>query len=109
MTEPKIGRAPRPRYDAAGIETIRRDWGPLCRTLIPENADTAMEQVIACLQAGLPAEVIDALLRIRFGSQRAWDEGRVAMEGLLRKCSKRRRRPAGQTGDLCLRGRRDRC
>jgi len=48
--------------------------------LTPENADTSLEPVIAYLQAGLPAVVVDALLRIRFGSQHAWDEGRVAME-----------------------------
>jgi hypothetical protein len=52
-----------------------------------------MDQVIALLQVGLAAEVVDALLRIRFGSQRAWDQGRVAMEQAY--CESVRRDVAG--------------
>ncbi|HEY8951673.1 MAG TPA: hypothetical protein VIP78_03830 [Candidatus Dormibacteraeota bacterium] len=44
------------------------------------DANAALAQVIDCLQVGLPAEVVAALLRIRFGTQLAWDEGRVATE-----------------------------
>jgi hypothetical protein len=82
MSEPKPARGPRPRYEAAGIETIRSEWGPWCRALTPVSVDAnaALAQVIDCLQAGLPAEVVAALLRIRFGMQLAWDEGRVATE-----------------------------
>jgi hypothetical protein len=82
MTDHTTGRAPRARYDAAGVETIRREWGPLCRALttVSADADAAIEEVVVLLQAGLPAEVVAALVRIRFGGQLAWDEGRVAME-----------------------------
>jgi hypothetical protein len=95
MTEPKAPRGPRPRYDGAGIETIRSQWGPWCRalTLVSVDAEAALAQVIDFLQAGLPAEVIAALLRIRFGSQLAWDEGRVAMERAY--CESVRRDVAG--------------
>ena len=82
MSEPRPAQGPRPRYDAAGIETIRSEWGPWCRALTPVSfdANAALAQVIDYLQAGLPAEVVAALLRIRFGTQLAWDEGRVATE-----------------------------
>jgi hypothetical protein len=82
MSEPKPARGLRPRYEAAGIETIRSEWGPWCRALTPVSGDAnaALAQVIDCLQAGLPAEVVAALLRIRFSTQLAWDEGRVATE-----------------------------
>ena len=82
MSDPKPPRGPRPRYEAAGIETIRSEWGPWCRDLTPVSVDAnaALTQVIDYLQAGLPAEVVAALIRIRFGTQLAWDEGRVATE-----------------------------
>jgi hypothetical protein len=82
MSEPKPARGPRPRYDGAGIETIRNEWGPWCRALTPVSVDAnaALAQVIDYLQAGLPAEVVAALLRIQFGTQLAWDEGRAATE-----------------------------
>jgi hypothetical protein len=82
MTDGKPVRGPRPRYDAAGIETIRREWGPWCEALTPvrRDAQTALAQVIDSLQLGIPADVVAALLRIRFGIQLAWDQGRVTAE-----------------------------
>lgn len=70
MSERKAGRAPQLRYDAAGIETIRREWGPWCHdlTYLSDEADAGTDQAVSYLQAGLPADVVAALLRIRFGS-----------------------------------------
>jgi hypothetical protein len=61
----------RQRYDAAGIEVVRRQWGPFCRQLTQssEDADAGTEHAVAYLQAGLSAEAVAALLRIRYGSQ----------------------------------------
>ena len=82
MTDSKPGRGPRPRYDAAGIETIQREWGPWCLALVPAGYDAhaAVAQVIDSLQLGIPADVVAAMLRIRYGVQLAWDQGRLAAE-----------------------------
>ncbi len=73
MTDSKTGAASRPRYDAADVEVARREWGPWCQTLtyVSADADAGTDQAISYLQAGLPATVVAALLRIRFGSQLA--------------------------------------
>ena len=82
MSEARTGRAPQKRYDAAGIETIRREWGPWCRTLtsVVASADAATDEAISYLQTGLPAEVVAALLRIRLGSQDPSHKARVETE-----------------------------
>jgi hypothetical protein len=65
----------------ADVEVARREWGPWCRDLtFGEHAEAATDQAIAYLQAGLPADVIAALLQIRFGSQDPWYRARVAAE-----------------------------
>jgi hypothetical protein len=82
VTDPKTGPAPRARYDAADVEVARREWGPWCHTLtyVSADADAATDQAISCLQAGLPADVVAALLQIRFGSQDPTYRLRVAAE-----------------------------
>jgi hypothetical protein len=82
VSEPKPGRAPRLRYDASGIETIRRQWGPWCQsmTYASDQAEAATEQAISYLQAGLPADVVAALLRIRFGSRDPLYPTQIAIE-----------------------------
>jgi hypothetical protein len=70
MTEGRTGRAPRERYDAAGIETIRREWGRWCHAMMSgASADAATEEAVSLLQAGLPADVVAALVQIRLGRQ----------------------------------------
>src|SRR5260370_26071946 len=70
----------RQRYDAAGIEVVRRQWGPFCRQLTDssEDADAGTEHAVAYLQAGLSAEAVAALLRIRYGSQDPANRRRLA-------------------------------
>src|ERR1700736_1348274 len=70
------------RYDAAGMEVARREWGPWCRQLtsVGEEAEAATVEAISYLQAGLPAGVVAALLQIRFGSQEPAYRGQVAAE-----------------------------
>jgi len=82
VTDPRTEAAPRARYDAAGVEVARRDWGPFCHTLtyFSADADAATDQAISYLQAGLPADVVAALLRVRFGSQDPSFRARVAAE-----------------------------
>ncbi len=82
MTDAKTGAAPRARYDAADVEVARREWGPWCHTLthVSADADAATDQAISYLQAGLPANVVAALLQIRFGSQDPSYHVRVAAE-----------------------------
>src|SRR5260370_37976628 len=72
----------RRRYDAAGIEVVRRQWGPFCRQLTDssEDADAGTEHAVAYLQAGLSAEAVAALLRIRDGSQDPANRRRLADE-----------------------------
>jgi hypothetical protein len=82
VTESKTGAATRARYDAADVEVARREWGPFCHTLtyVSADADAATDQAISYLQAGLPAEVVAALLQIRFGAQEPAYRGRVGAE-----------------------------
>jgi hypothetical protein len=82
VTDAKTGAAPRARYDAADVEVARRDWAPFCHTLtyVSGDADAGTDQAISYLQAGLPADVVAALLRIRFGSQDPSYRARVAAE-----------------------------
>jgi hypothetical protein len=82
VTDSKSVRGPRSRYDAAGIETIRREWGPWCQALTPVgyDANAALAEVIDSLQLGIPADVVASRLRIRYGTQLAWDQGRLAAE-----------------------------
>jgi hypothetical protein len=82
QVKPKVSRAPRARYDADGIETIRREWWPWCRGLVNDDheADIATDEAVSCLQAGLPADATAALLRTRFGSLDPEPQARVAME-----------------------------
>jgi hypothetical protein len=68
MTEGRTARAPRERYDAVGIETIRREWGRWCHAMVSgPSADEATEEAVSYLQAGLPADVVAALVQIRLG------------------------------------------
>ncbi len=82
MTDSKTESAPSPRYDAADVEVARREWGPWCHTLtyVSADADAGTDQAISYLQAGLPADVVAALLRIRFGSQDPSYRANVAAE-----------------------------
>jgi hypothetical protein len=82
VTHPKTGAAPHARYDAADVEVARREWGPWCHALtyVSADADAGTDQAIAYLQAGLPADVVAALLQIRFGSQNPSYRARVAAE-----------------------------
>ncbi|HEX7263618.1 MAG TPA: hypothetical protein VF383_05520, partial [Candidatus Dormibacteraeota bacterium] len=70
------------RYDAAGIEVARREWGPWCATLATttEDAEAGTAAAVSYLQAGLPAHVVAALLQIRFGSKVPAYQGQVAAE-----------------------------
>jgi hypothetical protein len=100
VTDSRTGAAPRARYDAADVEVARRDWGPFSHTLtyVSADADAATDQAIAYLQAGLPADVVAALLQIRFGSQDPAYRGRVAAEHEY--C----RRVRGDLADMVARG-----
>ena len=82
VSSPKSGPGPRPRYDAAAIEVARQQWGPWCHALTYFNdvAELATEQAVAYLQAGLPAEVVAALIRIRLGLVDPVESIRVAQE-----------------------------
>ncbi len=70
------------RYDAAGIEVARREWGPWCQQLATSNEDAEVgtAAAISYLQAGLPAGVVAALLQIRFGSREPAYREQVAAE-----------------------------
>jgi hypothetical protein len=82
VSDSKAERELRPRYDAAGVEVARREWGPWVRALtnVSADADAATDQAISYLQTGLPADVVAALLHIRFGWQNPSNQMRVAME-----------------------------
>jgi hypothetical protein len=100
VTASRTGAAPRARYDAADVEVARREWGPWAHTLtfVSADADAATDQAVAYLQAGLPADVVASLLRIRFGSQDPSYRARVAVE---REYCQRVR---GDLADLLARG-----
>ena len=75
-------KAPRARYDATGVQTIRREWWPWCLALTVEHqaAVDATEVAVSYLQTGLPADVVAALLRIRAGSTDPSLRARVDLE-----------------------------
>ncbi|MFI5282166.1 MAG: hypothetical protein ACHQ0J_03460 [Candidatus Dormibacterales bacterium] len=82
MTEPHPSGPSRSRYDAGGIETIRLQWGPFCHSLtgVTAQADAAVQQAVDYLQAGLPADAVAALLRVRLGSQDPALRARIGLE-----------------------------
>ena len=60
----------------------RREWGPWTHTLtnVGGDADAALDQAVAYLQTGLPAEAVAAILRVRFGEVDPWHAARIASE-----------------------------
>ncbi|HEX9100371.1 MAG TPA: hypothetical protein VF956_12855 [Candidatus Dormibacteraeota bacterium] len=67
-------------------------------TYVSADADAATDQAISYLQAGLPADIVAALLQIRFGSHEPTYRARVAAE--LDYC----RRVRADLADLLARG-----
>ncbi|HXC77025.1 MAG TPA: hypothetical protein VNU19_08230, partial [Candidatus Acidoferrum sp.] len=81
-TKPVSNAASAPRirakYGSEELAKARREWGPWCRALTSQSeyAEAATEQAIAYLQVGLPADVVAALIRLRFGLSSGYSENR---------------------------------
>ena len=60
----------RVRYDADGVARAQAEWAQWCRTTTGDGtrAAAALDQVVRYLQAGLPADVVAALVRLRAGT-----------------------------------------
>jgi hypothetical protein len=72
--------APRTRATLSpeAIEKVRREWGPWSRTLttLPDYAEAATDVAIAALEAGLPADVVAAMIRLRAGISSGYADNR---------------------------------
>ena len=55
------------RYNADGVARARAEWAQWCRTTTGDarRAEAALDQVVRYLQAGLPADVVAALVSLR--------------------------------------------
>jgi hypothetical protein len=58
------------RYDDAAVARVRAEWAAFCMgaTRNDRRAEAALDEVVRCLQAGLPADVVAALIHMRAGS-----------------------------------------
>ena len=72
--------APRTRAKLSpeAIEKVRREWGPWSRTLttLHDYAEAATDVAIAALEAGLPADVVAAMIRLRAGISSGYADNR---------------------------------
>jgi hypothetical protein len=72
--------APRTRAKLSpeAIEKVRREWGPWCRTLTspPDYAEAATDLAITYLEAGLPADVVAAAIRLKSGLSSGYADNR---------------------------------
>jgi len=72
------GPRTRAKLSREAIEKVRREWGPWSRTLttLPDYADAATDVAIAALEAGLPADVVAAMIRLRAGISSGYADNR---------------------------------
>ncbi|MGH7762717.1 MAG: hypothetical protein ACREOY_15080, partial [Candidatus Dormibacteraceae bacterium] len=68
----------RAKLSPEAIEKVRREWGPWSRALTtqPDYAEAATEVAIASLEAGLPADVVAAMIRLRAGLSSGYADNR---------------------------------
>src|ERR1700686_4226474 len=68
----------RAKLSPEAIEKVRREWGPWSQTLTtqPDYAEAATEVAIAALEAGLPADVVAAMIRLRAGISSGYADNR---------------------------------
>src|ERR1700686_765689 len=68
----------RAKLSPEAIEKVRREWGPWSRTLTtqPDYAEAATEVAIAALEAGLPADGVAAMIRLRAGISSGYADNR---------------------------------
>lgn len=75
--EPAAPRT-RAKLSSEAIEKVRREWGPWADALStqPDYAEAATEAAIGALEAGLPADVVAAMIRLRAGISSGYADNR---------------------------------
>ena len=89
------------RYDEAGVARARAEWAHWCRTTTggDSRADAALDEVVRYLQAGLPADVVAALVHLRAGSAE-YSRAHAVVAAEIHYCERVRR----DAGELLQRG-----
>src|SRR5260370_6136603 len=75
--EPAAPRT-RAKLSPESIEKVRPEWGPWAETLTTQSdyVDAATEAAIAGLEAGLPADLVAAMIRLRAGISSGYADNR---------------------------------
>ncbi|HXI95198.1 MAG TPA: hypothetical protein VNG04_03670, partial [Candidatus Acidoferrum sp.] len=82
----------RAKFGSEQTEKVRREWGPWCRTLTTQGdyAEAATDLAIAYLEAGLPADVVAAVLRVRTGVSSGYADNRARVLWEVAHCERAR-------------------